>query len=335
MFIVLASAVSCGLVLPHEEKSFVAFMRRSSLLYTGDEYYLRLGVYLTQSRYVRSFNSGGHSFRVAPNKFACLTPSEYRTLLGSRASAGSKTAARRRAADPPASWDWRTQGVVQAVKDQGQCGSCWAFSAVAAQETQWAITNKVLYSLSEQNLVDCVSSFGCGCGSKSGAYDYVIGVQSGHFNSEDSYPYTASEGRCQFNASAGLTTITKYITTTPSDESDLLSAVYADGAAAVSIDSSARSFQLYSGGVYDEPGCSSTMHDHAVLCVGYGAEDTKQYWIVKNSRGNRLGRTGLHPNEQEQEQPVLHRLRPSRPSRCLRSSMKQHFNFAVAHFVQF
>jgi cathepsin L len=297
MLLLFASSVSCRFFLPHEEKSFVTFMRKKNLLYTGAEYHFRLGIYLTQSRYVQSFNSGSRGFRLALNKLACLTPSEYRTLLGSPGSAPARSTSRgpsvRRAADPPDSWDWRTKNVVQAVKDQGQCGSCWAFSAIAAQETQWAITNTDLFSLSEQNLVDCVStSFGCEGGDKEGAYRYVISWQSGHFNSEDVYKYTATDGVCQFVDSAPLTTVKDVFKSKPNDESDLLNTVYSKGATAVSIDASHSSFQLYSGGVYNEPDCSSSTHDHAVLAVGYGVDGTTPYWIIKNSWGVDWGEQG-------------------------------------------
>jgi cathepsin L len=291
----LLAVASSALIHSHQEKAFISFMREHNLLYTGSEYQFRLGIFLTQSRHIREFNSGSHSFKVGLNKFALYTPAEYKTLLGSRTMDSGKfgKAQPRNLKDAPDSFDWRDQGIVQGIKDQGQCGSCWSFSAIGAQESQWALQNGQLLNLSEQNLVDCVSScYGCDGGDKALAYDYVISAQNGHFNSEVDYPYKAVDGRCSYVASAPLTTVTGYIRTTAGDENALLNGIYSYGPAGVSIDASASSFQIYTSGVYNEPSCSSSSHDHAVLAVGYGADGSTPFWIVKNSWGYDWGEKG-------------------------------------------
>jgi cathepsin L len=318
----LIFAASAAHFLPHEEKSFVAYMRTHNLLYTGSEYQLRLGIYLANARWVREFNQAGRSFTVALNHLAILTPAEYTSLLGStpRHQSRPATAKRTRVAEAPDSWDWRTEGIIQVIKDQGQCGSCWAFAAIAAAESAVAIKTGTLYSLSEQNLVDCVTEDeGCGGGLASEGYDYVIASQSGHFNTEAQYPYTATDGICVYDASAGTGTIISYIRVTAGSETELLDDVYNDGPAAVSIDASHNSFQLYSGGVYDEPSCSNSWHDHGVCVVGYGADGLQAYWIVKNSWGAAWGEQGyirMSRNKNDQCAIALNAVVPVAEGRC-------------------
>jgi cathepsin L len=295
MFAVLLASVSSGLIKSHQEKSFVAHLREHNLVYTGDEYQFRLGLYLSNARLVREHNAKS-TFRVALNRFATLTQSEYKALLGFRRLSPSANRVRPsagRRADPPDSYDYRDQGAVNGIKDQGQCGSCWGFSAIAAQESQWAIQNGQLLNLSEQNLVDCVTScYGCDGGDKALAYDYVISSQGGSFNSEVDYPYTANDGSCRYKPSAPISKVTGYIKTTANNEDSLLNGIYANGPAGVSIDASQNSFQLYSTGVYNEPRCSSSTHDHAVLAVGWGVDGTTPFWIIKNSWGPAWGEKG-------------------------------------------
>jgi cathepsin L len=293
MLCLLLASISSALIKPHEEKSFISFMRAHSLSYTGDEYQFRLGLYLANARLVREHNAKG-TFRVALNHLAVLTESEYKALLGFRRLHALKALNRKgRSADPPASLDYRDQGAVNPIKDQGQCGSCWAFSAIGAQESQWYLTNKVLLSLSEQNLVDCVDTdYGCDGGLPSDAYDYVISKQAGHFELESDYPYKAYDQSCKYDASKAITTIKSYITVKEGDESDLQDKVWNNGPVSVGIDASSWDFQLYSSGVYNEPGCSTTDLDHGVVVIGWGVSGSTPYWLVRNSWGRSWGIQG-------------------------------------------
>jgi cathepsin L len=293
MLACIVGLASAALIAPHQEKSFVAYMREHDMLYTGDEYQLRLGIYLANSRFVQEHNQAHLGFTVELNHLAVLTPAEYKSLLGARASALAEQKAAARAVGAPDSWDWRTQGAVQAVKDQGQCGSCWAFGAIASAESAIYIKSGTLYSLSEQNLVDCVTSCsGCNGGWPSSAYTYVVNRQSGHFNLEKDYAYTAKDGTCKYASGKATGTISGYSTVQSGSESDLLNKVYSLGPSAVAIDASHNSFQLYKSGIYNEASCSSSSLDHAVTAVGYGTESGTDYWIVKNSWGTSWGEKG-------------------------------------------
>jgi cathepsin L len=278
-----------------EERSFVQWMRNTNQVFVGDEYQLRFGLYQTAARYVQEHNRKGYSWTVAMNKFACLTPAEYKVMLGYRESPHyTKIEEKKNAVkDVPDSIDWRDSGVVNPIKDQAQCGSCWAFSAIQAMESAWAIKHSKLLSLSEQNLVDCCC-YGCDGGVPSDAYNYVINHQSGIFETEDGYPYTATTGTCHFDQSvAAEAKITSH--KSPSllpNETKLKEAIAEYGPASVCIDASQASFQLYSGGIYDESSCHSLILDHAVGCVGYGTSSGTDYWLIRNSWGTSWGEAG-------------------------------------------
>lgn len=191
----------------------------------------------------------------------------------------------------PDSVDWRSKGYVTDVKDQGQCGSCWSFGTTGTLEGAWVKAGNKLTPFSEQNLVDCDRAWDAGCngGLPEVALEYVIknGIES-----EADYPYKGRQGKCQFDKSkvAGRASAEKKV---PADDEDALkNSVATVGPIAVGIDASHFSFQLYSHGVYDESRCSSTRLDHAVLVVGYGTENGKDYWLVKNSWSTRWGDEG-------------------------------------------
>ncbi len=194
----------------------------------------------------------------------------------------------------PAAIDWRMKGAVTGVKNQGQCGACWSFSATGAVEGQYFLKQGQLVSLSEQNLIDCSSSYGnhgCKGGAMDKAFTYIM-ANNGD-DTESSYPYEMKEGNCRFNRSNVGANIAGFKDIPTGNEAYLLSVVGSVGPVSVAIDASHSSFQFYNGsGVYIEPACSSSRLDHGVLVVGYGTENGQDYWLVKNSWGTNWGENG-------------------------------------------
>jgi len=194
----------------------------------------------------------------------------------------------------PTSIDWRAKGWVTNVKDQGECGSCWAFSTTGVLEAQHANVSGNLVSLSEENIVDCVSDCGgCGGGWPYMAEDYV--VSNGGIDSESSYPYTAGGGvstNCSFNSSNIVAKFSQVVKLPAGDADALYHAVATVGPVSVAIDAESD-LMMYKSGIYTSSTCSKDQLDHAVLVVGYGITNTGQkYYIIKNSWGTSWGQDG-------------------------------------------
>jgi cathepsin L len=298
MLDILITLASCRpIVAGHEEKSFLSHMRRHDVVYSGAEYHLRFGIYLAHLRHVRAFNSGNHSFTLSMNSLSTLTPAEYRGRLGTTSSGHLSVQprpVRPIVTDTPDSFDWRDSGVVQVVKDQGSCTSGWAFAAAASAESVFAIFwGGAPSNLSEQNLIDCTMDCGgCVGGHVTKASSRVIDLQNGNFTTEDAYPYVGVDQDCYWGpAMAGGAWLDGYVVPW-SLEDGMRGMIQEYGPLASAIDASHASFQLYSGGVYDEPDCSSDTFTHYVLNLGWGSDNGNDYWICKNSFGTGWGEKG-------------------------------------------
>uniref|UniRef100_M3XZ39 Cathepsin K n=4 Tax=Mustelinae TaxID=169418 RepID=M3XZ39_MUSPF len=191
----------------------------------------------------------------------------------------------------PDSIDYRKKGYVTPVKNQGQCGSCWAFSSVGALEGQLKKKTGKLLNLSPQNLVDCVSeNDGCGGGYMTNAFQYV--QKNRGIDSEDAYPYVGQDESCMYNPTGKAAKCKGYREIPEGNEKALKRAVARVGPISVAIDASLTSFQFYSKGVYYDENCNSDNLNHAVLAVGYGVQKGNKHWIIKNSWGENWGNKG-------------------------------------------
>jgi len=297
-FVVLALALTAAQALNYDQEweLFKAKYERNYL--STPEHDNRKTVFVNNLRLIQKHNAehalGLHTFTLGVNQFADLTSDEFvKTYNGFRPEMfkGLPKANLKSVGDEPDSMDWRDQGYVTPVKNQGQCGSCWAFSAVATMEGAWMKKSGSLVSLSEQQLMDCdTEDLACNGGLPLNAVNYVI--QQGGIDTEASYPYAGRKhSSCQYDEANKAASMTQVVQVEQSED-DLKTATATVGPISVGIDASHFSFQLYSGGVYHSMFCSSTRLDHGVAVVGYGSEGGKDYWLVKNSWGGSWGEHG-------------------------------------------
>lgn len=237
----------------------------------------------------KKFREGKVSYKKTINKFSDMTEIELKNLYKGLKVEEPKGSYEKRVIFKPtepiaAEKDWRTEGAVTEVKNQGACGSCYSFSVTGAVEGQHFLATKQLVSLSEQQIVDCTRgiNFGCDGGFMDKTYGYI--TSTGGLNTEQSYSYTGDGSQaCRFDANNVGATVSGFHFI-DNNEDSLLNAVATVGPISVGI-YVANSFYSYGGGVYDEPNCNGQIN-HGVLVVGYGSENGNDYWLVKNSWGN-------------------------------------------------
>ncbi|KAG2462244.1 CATS protein, partial [Polypterus senegalus] len=210
--------------------------------------------------------------------------------LSSAFSKKKKKIPKKNETELPKAVDWRIKGYVTEVRDQGNCGSCWAFNAVGALEALIKKQTKILVPLSIQQLVDCsLEGEGCDGGSAEEAFKYVI---KHGITLDSSYGYTGKEGYCyQNDAESTLFPCSDFVEIPFNDELALKEAVARIGPISVAIDISPKRFRFYHTGVYYSKDCSISPN-HGALLVGYGTDNGEDYWIVKNSWGTEFGENG-------------------------------------------
>jgi len=273
------------------QDAFTSWMQANDMMYASEVFSAKFQAFKENMDFVHSWNNGGHSHQVELNKFADLTSEEYqRLLLGTHITVEHVPESPVQIVLPmAAAVDWRTKGYVTPVKDQGQCGSCWSFSATGATEGAHAKATGQLVSLSEANLMDCdKASDACDGGLMDNAFKYIINNKG--IDTEASYPYKGVKEACRYSAANVGATLKTYKDVSSGSESALQAALETVGPISVAIDASKKSFQLYKTGIYYEPTCSTKRLDHGVLAVGYGTDESgADYWIVKNSWGQSWG----------------------------------------------
>jgi cathepsin L len=184
--------------------------------------------------------------------------------------------------------DWRTQGVVSPVKNQGNCGSCWSFSTTGLLESTYKLKKGIIPNFSEQQLVDCCGKKGFLCEGCNGAWpEWALNyVNSSGIVSGSAYPYKGVEGACQTTSGEKILNPSQpWTMVTAGNTNGLKTAV---GAAPVSICVDASNWSTYKSGVFSN--CGATNLNHAVLLVGY---DDAGNWFVKNSWGTTWGASGF------------------------------------------
>jgi len=291
LFVCAVVALRC------DNNEFLGWTSKHGKSYSAVDMRARFAIWTKNCLYINAHNKRGMNFTVAMNQFGDLTGQEFaKQFLGVKMNRTTLQQWRAQIRAPssglPATWDWSQQGAVTPIKNQQQCGSCWSFSTTGSVEGCHFLGAKKLVSLSEQNLMDCSWSQGnqgCNGGLMTQAMQYII--SNGGIDTESSYPYTAEDGTCTYQASNSGSTLTAFNNVASGDENALQTSVYA-GPTSVAIDASQSSFQFYSSGVYSDPGCSSTALDHGVLAVGWGTSSGQAYWIVKNSWGTDWGQSG-------------------------------------------
>jgi len=224
-------------------------------------------------------------------QFANIRPEDFKKRNGYRATVGATQAPLLDTSSLASSYDWRDHGAVNAVKDQGQCGSCWAFSTVANIEGVGQVETGKLLDLSEQQLVDCdTADSGCNGGLPSNAFQYMIDQGMG-LEGESAYPYKAADSTCTDSKSQEKAFITAWhqIST---DETQIAASLQQYGPLSIGIN--ANTFQFYTGGVANPSSflCNPSALDHGVAIVGFGTDSGKDYWTIRNSWGASWGEAG-------------------------------------------
>ncbi|XP_026012981.1 uncharacterized protein LOC113015246 [Astatotilapia calliptera] len=249
-------------------------------------------------RHNQEASAGKHSFTLGLNHLADMTAEEINENLNGlklEETVNFTNGTFKDVSDSPlpANVDWRKEGLVGPVRNQGLCGSCWAFSSLGALEGQLKKRTGTLVSLSPQNLVDCSTqdgNLGCRGGYITKAYSYVI--RNGGVDSESFYPYEHKNGKCRYSVQGRAGYCSKFSVLPEGDEKMLQKVLASVGPISVAVNAMLESFHMYSGGLYNVPSCNPKLINHAVLLVGYGTDGGQDYWLVKNSWGTAWGEGG-------------------------------------------
>ena len=298
IFTSLFTSINSYNFIEEEDYLFKKFQEQFKKVYSNiNEVERRFTIFKDNLKTITTHNSLLHqNFTLGINQFTDLLPEEFKaqyttnidTKIGVNYGCTTFTNS---ITNVPISIDWRKKNAVTSVKDQGQCGSCWAFSSTGAAEGAWAIKTGNLIDLSEEQLVDCATgmqygSHGCNGGQMEGAFKYLI--QNGQCDLSE-YPYNPDKT----NDCKSCTQVAHFDTcynVKPNDQNSLKSAV-AQQPVSVAIEADTQYFQSYSGGILDSPICGTTL-DHGVLIVGYGEENGLKYWLLKNSWSTTWGEEG-------------------------------------------
>jgi len=295
-FAALIGATAAHELIDQTEYKFMAFIGKEGRSYaTVEEYKFRLAQYsLRVAEHARHNSEEGQTSTQGENFLTDRTDYEIKMLNGYKASNETKTYTQFDEINAGTPVDWRAKGAVTPVKNQGQCGSCWAFSTTGSLEGAHHLATGKLVSLSESNLVNCsTKNSGCNGGLMDLAFEYV---ETNPLMTEAAWPYQASKEflGCwrNYKKADGVVTVSKYADVTPNQPNQLKAAL-ATGPVSVAIEADKSAFNQYTGGVITGSACGTQL-DHGVLAVGWGTDATAgDYIIVKNSWGPSWGEEGF------------------------------------------
>ncbi|KAA0047115.1 ervatamin-B-like [Cucumis melo var. makuwa] len=269
------------------EKSLMQLYKRWSshhrISRNANEMHKRFKVFKDNAKHVFKVNQMGRSLKLRLNQFADMSDDEFSSIHSSNITYYKHLHAKtvggsfmyEHAKEIPSSIDWRKKGAVNAIKNQGRCGSCWAFAAVAAVESIHQIKTNELVSLSEQEVVDCdYRDGGCRGGFYNSAFEFMM--ENGGITVEDNYPYYEGDGYCRRRGGYNeRVTIDGYENVPRNNEHALMKAV-AHQPVAVAIASGGSDFKFYG----------------QAMVVGYGTDEDGDYWIIRNQYGTQWGING-------------------------------------------
>jgi len=282
---------------------FIRFVKEHNKVYAHDQFFVRFNIFKANVDLINAHNAGSHSYTMGINQFTDLTRDEFakRMMVPKHFSEipnddTCHPVPALETVEFNGSLDWRTKGAVTNVKDQASCGSCWAFATAGGVEGANFFSSGQLTSMGPQQLVDCATSElvqGCSGGWPHAAVEWVI--QNG-FASEKDYPYRGQDMTCKtaVKPTGALKSYRCFQDDTGRGKAEAgLKTLIENGPVMILVSAGNNAWQGYAGGVLDTSSCfASGRIDHAVLAVGYGTDNGKDYWIVKNSWSTSWGESG-------------------------------------------
>ena len=305
--ILLLSVITLSFSLrsPAVYKAFNKYILKYQKVYTSiEEFDSKYEIFeknfiaITEMKFMHTPESSSFEFGVSP--FMDLSPAEFKSKylnlkvkdLKKAIFLNRNNVLTSKAKDAPVAHDWRQQGAVTTVKDQGGCGSCWAFSSTGNIEGQYFLKTKKLQRFSEQQLLDCDKvDQGCNGGLMESAFKHLR--ENGGLQGEEDYSYSGTVDECKFDITKAKAQIMGFSFAKNADEKEIAQMLYETGPLSIALNAS--TLQFYSSGVYNpssQDECDPAGLNHGVLLVGYGNDASIDYWIVKNSWGPMWGESG-------------------------------------------